>query len=122
MCHMRGGERAADGSVPQVLARDVLHHQVTELLAVVVVVRSGVQQHHQGMVAHPGEDAGFLPLQPDGAGALRVGAEEFDGNLAAQLLVVAPVDGGLASPADQGLNPVAPAKQGSGFDGDGQRV
>ena len=99
--HMRRRERSLGGAVPQVRAADQFHHEVRELRVRVAEVGTGVEQCHEGVVAHPGEDADFLALLAGVLDVVRAVAEDLDGDLALQEFVMGTVDGGLASPANE---------------------
>ncbi len=113
--HVRRGERPLGGTVAQVRSADQFHHEVGEARLRVAEVRAGVEQRHQGVVAHPREDADLLPLPAGMFKIIRVVPEEFDGHFPLQEFVMGPVHGGLASRADEGFDPVAAAQQEAWF-------
>ncbi len=113
--HVRGGKRALEGPLAQVVTGHEFHHQVGQSGVRIAQVGAGVEQGDQGVVAHPCENPDFLPLPACALEIVRVVAEELDRHLALQQLIVRAVDGRLASPANEGFDPVPSAQQKAGF-------
>ena len=113
--HVRRGQRTLGAAVAQVLPANQFHHQIGEPVVPVAEVRTGIEERHECMVAHSGQDADFLTLPAGLFEIVGVVAEELDRHVALEQFVVGPEHGGLAAPANEVCDPVPPAQQVSGF-------
>ena len=113
--HVHRRERTLGAAMAQVLPANEFHHQIGERVVPVAEVRAGIEERHERVVAHSGQDADFLTLPAGLFKIVGVVAEELDRHVALEQFVVGPEHGGLAAPANEVRDPVPPAQQVAGF-------